>query len=79
MFPEVTLHLGNGKTFVIEATGTSPSTPYVVGATLNGKPLDRTWFRHEDIMQGGRLELMMAAKPGAWPSGEAPPSSSDTK
>lgn len=76
MFPEVTLHLENGRSFTIEAKNTSPSSPYVVGATLNGKPLDRAWFRHEDIMQGGRLELTMSARPGSWPSGDAPPSSS---
>jgi predicted alpha-1,2-mannosidase len=79
MLPEVTLHLANGKTFTIEAKNTSPSTPYVIGAMLNGRPLSRAWFRHEDIMQGGRLQLIMSAKPGAWPSGDEPPSSSLVK
>lgn len=77
-FPEVTLHLGNGKTFVIEAKDASASNPYITSASLNGKTLDKAWFRHEDILEGGRLVLTMSAKPGAWPSGEAPPSSSRT-
>jgi putative alpha-1,2-mannosidase len=75
-FREVTLHLPHGKTFVIEAKNLSPSNSYVVAATLNDKPLDSAWFRHADIVQGGRLVLTMAPKPGSWPSGAAPPSSS---
>lgn len=75
--PEVTLHLANGKTFTIEAKNVSAVNKYVVAATLNGAPIDRAWLRHEDILRGGRLVLRMAAQPGAWPTGEAPPSSSD--
>jgi putative alpha-1,2-mannosidase len=73
-FQEVTLHLPMGKTFAIEAKNLSPSNPYVVAATLNGKPLDQAWFRHADIVQGGRLVLTMAPTPGSWPQGDAPPS-----
>jgi predicted alpha-1,2-mannosidase len=75
--PEVTLHLANGKTFTIEAKNVSAVNKYVVAATLNGAPFDRAWFRHGDILRGGRLVLRMADKPGSWPTGEAPPSSSD--
>ena len=77
--PEVTLHLANGKSFTIEAKNVSVENKYVIAATLNGTPLDRAWFRHEDILQGGRLVLTMAAKPEAWPTGAAPPSSSDMR
>jgi putative alpha-1,2-mannosidase len=73
-FPEVVLHLAGGKTFVIEAKNLSPTNSYIIAATLNGQPLDRAWFRHEDLVTGGRLVLTMAAKPGSWPSGDAPPS-----
>jgi predicted alpha-1,2-mannosidase len=73
-FPEVVLHLAQGKTFAIEAKNLSPTNSYIVGATLNGQPLDRAWFRHEDLVTGGRLVLTMAAKQGLWPSGDAPPS-----
>lgn len=75
--PEVTFHLANGKTFTIEAENVSAVNKYVVAATLKGAPFDRTWLRHEDILRGGRLVLRMADKPGSWPTGEAPPSSSD--
>jgi predicted alpha-1,2-mannosidase len=73
---ETTLHLANGKAFTIEAKNVSAKNKYVVAATLNGKALDRAWLRNSDILAGGRLVLSMAAKPGTWPTGEAPPSSS---
>ena len=78
-FSEVTFHLAEGKTFVIEAKDTSATNIYIVAAELNGKPLNRAWLRHEEIVSGGKLVLTMAAKPGSWPSGPAPPSDSDLK
>jgi putative alpha-1,2-mannosidase len=77
--PKMTLHLAGDKTFVIEAKNVSDVNRYVVSATLNGRPLDRAWLRHEDIVQGGLLVLEMAEKPGRWPTGELPPSLSDMK
>jgi predicted alpha-1,2-mannosidase len=77
--PEMTMHLAGDKTFVIEAKNVSDVNRYVVSATLNGRPLDRAWLRHEDIVQGGLLVLEMAEKPGRWPTGELPPSLSDMK
>jgi len=76
--PLTTLHLAGGKTFVIESENISPANIYVTGATLNGKALDKAWFRHTDIVNGGRLVLKMASKPGAWPTGDPPPSTSAT-
>lgn len=75
--PGVIIHLENGGMFVIEAKNFSPSHPYVIAAELNGHRLDHAWFRHEDIAQGGRLVLTMSPVPNSWPSGNAPPSSSD--
>lgn len=78
-FARSTIHLGNGKTFVIEAEGVDDKHCYVTSAELNGKRLDRAWFRHADIANGGRLVLHMSASPGAWPSGDPPPSASDAQ
>ena len=75
-FPKVTLHLGHGKTFGIEARGVSSANKYVIAAELNGEVLDRAWVRHAEIVKGGKLTLTMAATPGSWPSGPAPPSGS---
>lgn len=77
-FPQVTLHLLGAKRFVIEAKNVSAENKYVLSARLNGKPLDRAWLRHQEIVAGGRLSITMGAKPSLWPSGEPPPSSSNT-
>ena len=53
---------------------------YIQSAKLNGQPLDRPWFSHADIMNGGRLELVMGATPNKdWGSAPAavPPSISN--
>lgn len=78
-FPELTIHLADGNLFVIEARDTSATNIYVTQATLNGKLLDRAWLHHDEIVRGGKLVLTMGAKPGAWPTGQAPPSDSDSK
>jgi predicted alpha-1,2-mannosidase len=65
-FPETTLHLAQAKTFTIEAHGVSAENIYVVSATLNGKPLDRSWLSHSEIAAGGRLVLTMSPNPGHW-------------
>lgn len=33
------------------------------GARLNGKPYDKSYFSHEDLMAGGTLELTMGNRP----------------
>jgi predicted alpha-1,2-mannosidase len=73
-YPRTTLHLADGKDFVIEATNVSASNLYVVSAELNGKPLDRAWLRHAEIAAGGHLVLTMASTPAHWAESALPPS-----
>jgi predicted alpha-1,2-mannosidase len=77
--PETIFHLGNGKTFVIVATNASRENKYVQAAEWNGTSYRKAWFRHEDVLRGGRLVLTMGSKPSAWPNGHPPPSASDTQ
>ncbi|MFW5920512.1 MAG: GH92 family glycosyl hydrolase [Polyangiales bacterium] len=60
-----TLHLEGGD-FVVEAPDASDRSIYVTGAMLNGEPLERARFTHDDIAGGGRLELDMGAEPTGW-------------
>ncbi|HLW73429.1 MAG TPA: GH92 family glycosyl hydrolase [Gammaproteobacteria bacterium] len=60
---KATLHLANGKDFTVVAEGLSDDHPYVDAVTLNGKPLDRDYLKHEEIMAGGELRFVMQAKP----------------
>lgn len=65
------INLPNGKTFTIEAKGLGTDHPYVGSVRLNGKPLDRVWISHAEILRGGTLTFVMSAKPNrAW--GTAP-------
>ena len=73
--PETTIHLSGGKKFTIVAKDVSAANKYVVSAELNGKPLNRAWIRHADIVKGGTLVLTMAAQPSHWAADDEPPSS----
>ena len=77
--PETTFHLIKEKTFTVQARNVSADNKYVVAAEWNGKPYNQAWFRHEDILRGGRLALTMGPHPGTWPGGPPPPSSSDVE
>jgi predicted alpha-1,2-mannosidase len=63
VFQKVTIHLHSGKDFVIVARNSSRQNKYVQKVVLNGKPLDKIWFRHTDIVNGGTLELTMGDTP----------------
>jgi predicted alpha-1,2-mannosidase len=79
IFDEVTIHLANGKNFVIIANNNSEKNVYIQSATFNGKTLDKPWFDHASIANGGRLVLNLGPAPnkswGSAPSA-APPSMS---
>jgi putative alpha-1,2-mannosidase len=73
-YPQTTLHLAAGKDFIIGARNLSPENIYVTAATLNGKPIDRAWLRHSEIVAGGRLVLTMGKTPVHWAERNLPPS-----
>jgi predicted alpha-1,2-mannosidase len=79
IFDQVSLHMGNGKTFEIVANHNSEKNMYIQSVTLNGKYWNKPWFSHFDIENGGRLVLNMGPVPNkAWGSAPdaAPPSMS---
>jgi predicted alpha-1,2-mannosidase len=64
------LHLPNGKQFSIVAENLSDSAGYVGAVRLNGRPLQRAYIRHEEIMSGGELRFSMQATPNkVWATG----------
>jgi predicted alpha-1,2-mannosidase len=79
IFERTAIRMGNGKEFTIVAHHVSAQNKYIESATLNGQPLNRPWFRHQDIANGGTLTLEMGDKPNtSWGSApqDAPPSMS---
>ncbi len=82
VFREVVLELPEGKRFRIVAVNYAPQNKYIQSARLNGRPLERPWFTHEELMRGGELKLVMGPYPnrewGSTPEA-APPGGMPTK
>ena len=79
IFAKTTIRMGNGREFTIVADHVSAQNKYIQSAQLNGRPLNRPWFRHSDIANGGTLILEMGPAPNRQWGGapeDAPPSMS---
>ena len=78
-FPEADIHLASGKTLRIIARNLDSEhiNHYIQSATLNGKPLETSWFRHNQIIDGGTLIFDMGSAPSNWGITNPPPSMSD--
>lgn len=77
VFESAVVSLPNGKKFEIEAKNYSPDHKYVQSAELNGKKLEKPWFWHDDVKNGGKLTVVMGPKANfEWGSdaSKAPPS-----
>lgn len=61
--PRARLNLPNGKHFTLIAENLDEAHPYIGSVTLEGKPLDRAFLRHDEIMAGGELRFTMQATP----------------
>ncbi|MBP9616856.1 GH92 family glycosyl hydrolase [Bacteroides uniformis] len=87
LFEKVTIHLDEkyykGGKFVIEAKNVSNENRYIQSAKLNGKKLSKPWFYHSELVNGGKLELIMGKKPnykwGSRPQDAPPSMSSNTQ
>ena len=66
LFKEVTLHLPQDKEFRIVTRNNTKDNKYIKAISLNGKALDCPYFTHEQLMQGGLLEITMAGQPTDW-------------
>ncbi|MEM7126929.1 MAG: GH92 family glycosyl hydrolase [Chloroflexota bacterium] len=83
IFDTITIHLNPtyypGKRFTITCQNQDPENVYIQSAVLNGQSLERPWFYHKELAQGGQLELVLGPKPnyewGSQPE-HAPPSMS---
>jgi predicted alpha-1,2-mannosidase len=64
LFSKATIHLPNGKDFVIEAKNQSPANMYIQSQKLNGQPFPHFLLPHADIAKGGKLVFEMGPAPG---------------
>lgn len=63
LFDKAVLHLPKGKKFTVTAVNNSPANKYIQKVKLNGKPYNKTYIRHQDIVAGGSLEFTMGGQP----------------
>ena len=59
LFTKATLHLENGKDFVISAPNKTAKRIHVKSVKLNGKPIKDYKISHQQIMSGGTMEFIM--------------------
>lgn len=79
-FDIMTINLGNGRTFTINANNVSAENYYIQSATLNGTELNNTWLDYDQIAAGGTLTFEMGSEASTWgEDGKMAPSSSDDK
>jgi predicted alpha-1,2-mannosidase len=63
LFKRTTLHLPNGKKFVITASHDDPQHVYVKSRRLNGAEYTNAFISHAALLQGGSLDMHMSDKP----------------
>ncbi|MDE6344104.1 MAG: GH92 family glycosyl hydrolase [Muribaculaceae bacterium] len=61
--PRITIATPSGNDFTVIAENISEDNKYVESVSLNGKPLDRNYLTHEEIIAGGELRFVMSATP----------------
>ena len=55
-----------GGVFVVAAKNNTPENRYVQRITLDGKPYDKPYITHGEVMRGGVLEFEMGPGPALW-------------
>ncbi len=60
---KASISMPNGKTFTIIAHNNSAKNVYINSAKLNGKPYNKVYIKHQDMLLGGELVFDMSDKP----------------
>ena len=68
LFDRATIHLGNGKSFVIRAVRPDDRAFYVQSLALNGRAYSRAFLPHDVLMKGGELVFNLGPRPSSWGS-----------
>ncbi len=70
----------SGKEFTILANNFSESNKYIQSATFSGKRLNKFWFNHSELVDGGTLVLEMGPNPNKeWAVDSPTPQVSDVE
>jgi predicted alpha-1,2-mannosidase len=71
LFDRATLHLENGRRFVIRAERQRPGDHLVQSVRLDGRPHSRAVLDHEAILAGGELVFALGSGASSWGTAEA--------
>lgn len=63
VFEKSSIKLSNNKTFTVIAKGTNAENKYISKAFFNGKEITSPFFTHQQLMDGGTLELILTNTP----------------
>jgi putative alpha-1,2-mannosidase len=72
LFKSVTLHLPNGKKFVINSNNSEAKNNYVQSLHVNGKLWGQLTLSHSTLTSGGIMTFDMGKQPGSWPIDKDP-------
>lgn len=75
LFPEAAIHLENGKTFTIKAKNVNDKNFYIQSASLNGNAYTKSFFLHQQIVNGGTLSFVMGNKASSFGTTNLPSTS----
>ncbi|MCC8170843.1 MAG: GH92 family glycosyl hydrolase [Parabacteroides sp.] len=63
LFKKATVTFENGNKLVIDAPANSDANRYIESMTFNGKEYTKNYLTHDDLLQGGVIEMKMGDKP----------------
>ncbi len=63
LFERLEVSLPGGKQWKVEVKNFGNRNTYIAGVLRNGKPHLRNWITHEEIMEGGTLQITASDKP----------------
>lgn len=80
-FDDIKMSVGDNKWLHIKTKSSGNSKTlgqhdyYVQNVKINGKPWNKNWFDHKDVMvNGGTIEFALGSAPKVWETGSVPPS-----
>lgn len=77
LFPQATIHLGDGRTLTINAPQAAADAPYVQDLTVNGQSWDKNYLSAAQYAHGGTLDYTLGTTPDirrGTAAADAPPS-----
>jgi predicted alpha-1,2-mannosidase len=79
-YKKVSINLPEGKQLILTTNNLSSANIYIQSVTIDGKPYNKAYFQHNDLMQGGKIVFEMGSEPNScWGTDEVnlPPSMID--